>query len=172
MKADPTFGVATEIGRNLKAKVDAALAAALGIRLGLGRPAAEADLRGIRHRLVSVETSEQRWSYLDLEPVLGHTFPKATWGKASWSGDGSTLSRQMTLEARSLPLEQAPPFQVVRAAGLPMACEFRETLHRVPRPEELGLHADWHIPVSPDRYDLDVPAHQVSEDEDLDERGF
>lgn len=145
MMDDPLFGTATAIGRQLKAKVDEAIAVALGSRLGLGRPATEDDVKGIRHRLMSVQTREQRWYYLDRKPVFGHTLPKATWHEASWSEDGCTLRRKLTVESRSLPLEQALPLGVVRAAGLPVTCEFRE------RP---------------------VPAHQVSEDEDPDEQGL
>ena len=144
-EGDPAMGLATRIGQELRDKVEAAIAAALGARLGLGRPATEDDVRGLRHRLTSVENKEQRWYYLDLEPLFGHTLPKATWDEASWSEDGSALQRRMTLECHSLPLEQALPFAVVRAAGLPVTCEYRE------KP---------------------VPAHQVSEDEDLDERGL
>lgn len=172
MNGDSAFGLATQIGRELKAKVDAAIAAALGARLGLGCPATEEDVRSLRHRLASVETGEQRWYYLDREPIFGHTLPKATWHEATWSEDGSTLRRRMTLESRSLPLEQAPTMPEIRAAALPVTCEFPQGSQLVPRVQDLGIHTDWRIPCDGDRYDLGVPAHQVSEDEDPDEQGL
>lgn len=63
--------ICREVTAGLAAKLDAALARALGLRLGLERPAIVSEALALRGRISSVSQGGRDWYYLDGECFFG-----------------------------------------------------------------------------------------------------
>lgn len=96
-----------QVATGLAAKQEAALARALGERLGLGRPAGVSDVLPLAARIGAVNQSGNEWFYLDRECFFG-LGPMETRMDLGDAGDRVVL----VFSRRQLDPEGAPPYPV------------------------------------------------------------